>query len=375
MNFFILIIYIFLFFLPTKPVAAFDMDYDGYIKTGSLYIFDSPSFHKDFDSELIVHLGLEGNVLNKNKWALDYEMETEASQVDGPSEQSKLRPETDVDFHRAWLRLGNDSLQFRGGRQEILFGDGAIFQPLGLFDTRDVSGVIPQAHGVDSVRATWFWSDVSLLETWLVPAKKGTALISGIRTDLLLGEIETGVVFQYHPKSDLDDFSGYDQEMIQVGYHFKGEHEVGFWNESRLDIEMQPSSPLQFDTVLGVDYTFEIGKGLHVLVEYFFTTRQQEFSLSDLKKQRTYQQIGFLLDQPIGIDIKWQIFSLYDFRDRSFQLVPQIEYSITDDLFLYLHGKVGGDVNGNKTNGRLSRRTDSFSGTESSIGLTITNYF
>ena len=65
MNFFILIIYIFLFFLPTKPTAAFDMDYDGYIKTGSQYIFDSPSLHKDFDSDLQIHLGLDGNVLKK----------------------------------------------------------------------------------------------------------------------------------------------------------------------------------------------------------------------------------------------------------------------------------------------------------------------
>ena len=144
--------------------------------------------HKDFDSELNAHVGLDGNILKKNEWALDYEIESEASQVDGPSVQSRLRSETDVDLHRAWLRLSNDFLQFRGGRQEILFGDGVMFQPLGLFDTRDISGVIPKAHGVDSVRATWFLSDVSFLETWLVPAKKGTALISGIRADLLLGK-------------------------------------------------------------------------------------------------------------------------------------------------------------------------------------------
>ena len=110
-------------------------------------------------------------------------------------------------------------------------------------------------------------------------------------------------------------------------------------------------------------------------MEYFFTTRQQEFTLSDLKEQKTYHQIGFSMDQPVGIDIKWQIFSFYDFRDRSFQMVPQIEYSVTDDLFLYLHGKIGGDINGNKANGRLYQRTDSFSGTESSIGLTLANYF
>ena len=42
------------------------MEYDGHIKTGSQYIFDSPSLHKDFDSELQTHLGVGGNILNKN---------------------------------------------------------------------------------------------------------------------------------------------------------------------------------------------------------------------------------------------------------------------------------------------------------------------
>jgi hypothetical protein len=373
MIFFILFLFIFL--NPPSLVSAFDIDYDGHIKTGSQYIFDSPSLHKDFDSESQLHFGVGGNVFNKNKWALDYEIETEASHSDGPSEQSEFSPETDVDIYRAWLRVSNNFLQFRGGRQEILFGVGAIFQPLGLFDTRDVSGVIPEAHGVNSLRATWFLSDVSLFETWLVPAKKGSALISGMRGEALLGKVEAGIVFQYHPKSDLDGFSGYNQEVIQMGYHLKGEYEVGFWNESRLDVEMEPSSPLQFDTVLGIDYTFEIGEGLHVLAEYFFTTRQPEFSLTDLKGQRSYHQIGFSFDQPIGIDIKWQVFSLYDFRDRSFQLVPQIEYSVNESLFIYFHGKVGGNIRGNKKNGRLYQRTDVFSKTESSIGLTLAQYF
>ena len=274
MTFFILF---FIIFIPNSHVWAFDMDYDGRIATGSQYIFNSPPLHKDFDSELNVHLGLDGNILKRDEWALDYEIETDASLIDGPSVQSNLRPETDIDLHRTWLRLSNDFFQFRGGRQEILFGDGVIFQPLGLFDTRDVSGVVPESHGVDSFRATWFLSDVSILETWFVPAKIGTALISGIRAELLLGELQTGVVFQYHPKSDLENFSGYEREMIQMGYHIKGEREVGFWNESRLDIEMEPSSPVQFDTVFGTDYTFDIGKGLHILMEYFLSTQQREF--------------------------------------------------------------------------------------------------
>ncbi|MBT5957434.1 MAG: hypothetical protein HOG63_02555 [Nitrospina sp.] len=362
----------FLFF--NSALWAFDADFEGRLKVGSSFV-DSPSFHKDFDSELELRLGLLGNVVEKGDWVLDYELSADAKEADGSSVQSGLRRETDVDFFRAWLRLDNGEFKVRGGRQKILFGSGTIYRPLGIFDTRDVTGVVPETRGVDGVRVTRFPSATSLVEGWLVPAKKNNALIFGMRGEMLLGGIEAGAVFQYHPKSDLEGLPGYKQEMVQLGYHFKGEKGFGFWNESRLDIEMEPSAPIQFDTVLGVDYTFGIGEGLHVLAEYFLTTRQSGFSLSDLKGQRTFQQIGVSLDQPVGIDIQWQGFGLYDLRDKSFQLVPQVEYTLTDTLFLYLHGRVGGALKSGKKDGRLFRKTDVFNGTEHLVGLTLVNYF
>ena len=360
--------------LFNSALWAFDADFEGRLKAGSSF-GDSPSFHKDFDSELELRLGLLGNVIEKGGWVLDYELSVDAKQGDGPSVQSGLRRETDADFFRAWLRLDNGKFKIRGGRQKILFGSGTIYRPLGLFDTRDVTGVVPETRGVDGVRATQFLYATALIEGWLVPAKKDNALIFGMRGEMLLGGIEAGAVFQYHPKSDLEGLPGFNQEMVQIGYHLKGEKGFGFWNESRLDIEMKPSAPVQFDTVFGVDYTFDIGEGLHVLGEYFFTTRQRNFSLSDLKGQRTFQQIGISLDQPVGIDIQWQLFGLYDLRDESFQLVPQIEFALTDTLFLYVHGRVGGALKSGKKDGRLFRKTDGFNGTEPLVGLTLVNYF
>jgi hypothetical protein len=355
--------------------AAFDADIEGRLKLGSQLVLESPPFHKDFDSELELRLGVLGNVFEKGDWVLDYELSGDAKQADGPSVQSGLRQKTDVDFFRAWLRLDNGEFKVRGGRQKILFGSGAIYRPLGFFDTRDVTGVVPETRGVDGLRVTQFQSSTALVEGWLVPAKKGNAIIFGMRGEMLLEDIEAGVVFQYHPKSELEDLQGFDQEKIQIGYHLKGERVFGFWNESRLDIEMKPSAPLQFDTVLGIDYTFDIGEGLHVLGEYFFTTRQTGFSLTDLKGQRTYQQIGLSFDQPVGIDIQWQVFGLYDLRDRSFQWIPQIEYALTDTLFLYAHGRLGGSLKSGKKDGRLFRKTDVFNGTESTVGITLVNYF
>ncbi|MEE2987894.1 MAG: hypothetical protein VX667_08940 [Nitrospinota bacterium] len=363
-------------FFFVDGARGFDSRLEGRFKTGSSLVFDSPSFHKDFDSELELRFGVLGNAGSFNEWNLDYELAADAKFADGPSEQATLREETDVDFFRGWLRLDNGRTKIRGGRQKILFGSGTIYRPLGLFDTRDVTGVVPETRGVDGVRLTHFFDETTSLEGWAVPGKLEDHVITGLRWESLIRGVEIGVVIQYHPETDLEDLADFGQERFQVGYHFKGEHEIGYWNESRMDIErIDGQHPLRFDTVFGVDYTFDIGEGLHVLLEYFLSTRDKNFTLTDLKRNRTLHQFGLLFDQPVGIDIRWQVFSLFDVRDGSFQMVPQIEYSVTDDIFLYLHGRWGNSFESGEKDGRLFRETADFNGTESIVGLTLVGYF
>jgi hypothetical protein len=355
---------------------AFDWDFEGRVKTGSSIIFDSPPNHKNFDSEAELRLGVLGNAWAKEDWALDYELSADAKLADGPSVQAGFRDETDVDFFRAWLRFGNDRLKVRGGRQKILFGAGFIFRPVGFFDTRNVTGVVPETRGVDGVRATYFIDDTTSLQGWVVPGKLGDRLIAGLRWEGLIAGFETGVVAQYHPKTDLEELEQFSQELVQLGYHVKGEYNIAYWNEGRLDIEQNKAGePLRFDTVVGADYTFDIGEGLHFLMEYFLSTRQDGFTRTFPKEEPTIQQIGFLFDMPYGIDIVWQVFGLYDIDDESFQIIPQIEYSVTDQVFLYLQGRWGGRARTGEKNGRLFSKTPVFNGTESLVGLTLVGYF
>jgi hypothetical protein len=362
-------------FLP-QPSWAFDWRVEGRVKTGSSYIFESPLNHKDFDSEAELRLGVLGNAVQKDTWALDYELSADAKLADGPSVQAGLRDQTDVDFFRAWLRLENERIQVRGGRQKILFGAGAIFRPLGFFDTRDVTGVVPQTRGVDGMRATYFFDETTSLQGWVVPGRLEENIITGMRWEGLIAGQEVGAVVQYHPETDLKDLPQFAQELVQLGYHIKGEQNIAYWNESRLDIEQKNGDdPLRFDTVLGGDYTFDIGEGLHFLVEYFLSKREKRFSIVDPREQQTIQQMGFLFDMPYGIDIFWQVFGLYDIGDGSFQVVPQIEYSVTDQVFLYLSGRWGGRAQTGEKNGRLFSKTPVFNGTESQIGLTLVGFF
>jgi hypothetical protein len=128
--------------------------------------------------------------------------------------------------------------------------------------------------------------------------------------------------------------------------------------------------------VLGTDFTFDVGDGLHVLIEYFFSTREPQFTQEEaLKGDRTLHQFGVLFDQPVGADITWQVFGLFDGRDGSFQIIPQVEYALTSEVFLYLSGRWGGTLKTDRRNGRLFEETETFSGTEPNVGLTVVGYF
>ena len=116
------IVFLFAAYFAPQPVKGFDGELEGRCLSGSLYVIDSPSGFKDFDSEVEIRLGLLGNAWEGETWKLDYEISADANQGDGPSVQSGLRQETKIDFFRAGLRLDRGDFKLRGGRQKILFG-------------------------------------------------------------------------------------------------------------------------------------------------------------------------------------------------------------------------------------------------------------
>ncbi len=362
--------------IPTQ-LWAFDWRYEGRFRAGSQILFDPPpQDYSRYDNEVELRNGLVGSLFEKDGHLFDYEVVGDLLYTGGVREEIGLVEEYDAELFRGWVRYEKDNFKIRGGRQQILFGAASLFRPLGFFDTRVVSGIIPITRGVDGVRSTYFLSDISSVQGWAIPAEIGNRAILGIRGEGNYGPIEAGLVYQYHPATDLIFLSDHDLEMSQIGYHLKGEKIIGYWHESRLDIQHdQPGDPLRFDTVFGVDYTFNIGQGLHVLLEYFLRTQEEGFTNTDLKQDRTIQVMGLQLDQPVGIDVVWRAFFFFDLSDQSFQFVPQIEYNITGQFYLYALARIGGSINGDNNTGRLFRESPFFyTGTESSAGITLIIY-
>ena len=363
--------------LPTYS-WAFEWHYEGRFRTGFQMLFDPPPADLSrFDYEVESRNGLIGTLFEKDGHIFDYEVVGDLIYTGGIREEVGLVEEYDAELFRGWIRYEKGNFKIRGGRQQILFGAGALFRPLGFFDTRNITGIIPLTRGVDGLRSTYFLSSTSSVQGWVVNAENKSRAIVGLRGEANFGPIEAGVVLQYQPKTDLPFLADFNLEMVRVGYHLKGEHVVGYWNESRLDIQQdQPGDPLRFDTVFGVDYTFDVGQGLHVLLEYSLRTQEPDFTSIDLKQDRTIQIMGLQLDQPVGIDIVWRAFFFFDLGDQSFQFAPQIEYNIWDQVYLYARVQVGGSIDGDNRTGRLFRTSPvSVTGTESRAGLSLIAFF
>ncbi len=156
-----------LLFCQTGTIHAFDHKFEGRIWGAGQYYFGTPPAYKDVERDTQFRLTVLGNALKKDEWKLDYELTGDVRSVDGPSVQAGFNKDFDADFFRAWFRLGNDKFKVVGGRQKILFGSGALYRPLGFFDTRKIAGIVPLTRGM-----MVYYQTISLTkQPWLKPGR------------------------------------------------------------------------------------------------------------------------------------------------------------------------------------------------------------
>lgn len=139
-----------------SAARALDWRYEGRFLAASEYLWNAPATSNDFNHQIQLRNGLVGDVWSSETALLDFEFIFQSEYRGGAVEQAGFVEEWDLDVFRGWLRFEKDRFRLRGGRQAILFGPGQLFRPLGLFDDRLISGVIPQTTGVDGLRATYF---------------------------------------------------------------------------------------------------------------------------------------------------------------------------------------------------------------------------
>jgi hypothetical protein len=241
--------------------------------------------------------------------------------------------DSEVDLYRLWLRYASSRFEVRVGLQKINFGPGALFRPLMWFDRIDPRDPLQITKGVYGLLSRYYFLNNANIWAWVLYGNddpKGWELIGTkaksfeyggrIQTPLFKGEI----AFTYHHRqADLFNSPVFfipeiDPIIPENRFALDGKWDigVGFWFEGVLiqkDTEVLPYTHRHMLSI-GLDYTFGLGNGLHVMGEHFL----QENSNKAFTSGEGTDFSGLSLSYPLGIldNISGMLF--YDWKNKEF---------------------------------------------------------
>ncbi len=198
--------------------------------------------------------------------------------------ENKTSQTVDFSPYRIWARYIYKQSEFRLGLQKIDFGSAMLLRPLQWFNQIDPRDPLRLTNGVYGILFRQYFKDNSNIWLWSLYGndnKRGFDILSTIenkpefggRYQRIISKGEIG--FSYNNRVVSQD----SQKIInpymenpesRFGFDAKWDLGIGFWIESTYVNRKKNIGDFskQFLLTLGSDYTFEIGNGLNIMVEY-----------------------------------------------------------------------------------------------------------
>jgi len=263
------------------------------------------------------------------------------------------------------------------GKQQISLGTGYVWNPVDVFNTKDVLDPTYEQPGHNALRL-----DISLCsrytltalytpeDTWQNSAKM-IRLKGGIsHFDFSLLALEKQWVFHDYTSIDLTTqyFKADPQKRRLLGATTVGEL-LGWGVWAEYGYNYMESSPDFHELVVGADYTFDFQT--YVLVEFYQNTLGKsdyhDYTITDWmrffsaeQKAISRDQVYMLIRQPVTDFIDLGLSSIYSISDGSLALVPIFTYSFSQDMDIMAYinvnmGKKGAVFSPLQGNGGLLR--------------------
>jgi hypothetical protein len=206
---------------------------------------------------------------------------------DSLSSEGRIKP------YRVWARYATNQLELRLGLQKINFGSASMLRPLMWFDQVDprdplqltdgVWGLLGRYYFLNNVNI-WLWGLYGNQgpKTWELGKTVEKTPEFGGRAQVPIPLGEAALSFHRRradlsfPEIGIPGFS--DIPENRYGFDIKLDVEVGLWLEGvwinkRKNIGVFSNQEI---LNLGVDYTFGIGNGLHVIIEQLLFSYDQD---------------------------------------------------------------------------------------------------
>ncbi len=255
-----------------------------------------------------------------------------------------------VKAHRIWGRLSTRQMEARIGLQKINFGPAMLLRPLKWFDRIDPRDPLQLTDGVYGALMRYYFLNNANIWLWglygnddikggeIAPTAKGRPELGGrLQIPLFTGEAALSC---HHRIADFSELipGGIDRERVsedRVGVDGKWDMGVGLWFEgvfSRYGADADPLKHQQAFT-LGLDDTFEIGNGLRVLGEHYFSKLSGTAFGSGTRRSLS----GIFLDYPFGLVDALSLIVFYDWENSDFYRTLTWQ-RLYDDWSFYLTG-------------------------------------
>lgn len=247
--------------------------------------------------------------------------------------RSDLKPNYDKDFspYRLWLRLSGSQYEFRVGLQKINFGSASIFRSLMWFETIDPRDPLQITSGVYGILGRYYFLNNANIWLWglfgnedpkgweIIPTRKDKPEFGG-RLQIPIFSGEAGLSYHYRQLElsklvpIIPTAAETNTPENRIAFDGKWNIELGLWVEAV--ITHHKSDLLLYDWeqtyTIGVDYTFEVGNGWHLLTEYFVLENTNEI----LQSGDGIEFSAFSVDYPIGLIDKFSSIVYYDWDKK-----------------------------------------------------------
>jgi hypothetical protein len=222
----------------------------------------------------------------------------------------------DLKAYRLWLRFSTSQFEIRAGLQKINFGSANLLRALMWFDSIDPRDPLQLTDGVYAILTRYYFLNNANIWFWIlygndrtrgwevfVSDQKKPEFGGRLQVPLFSGEM----AFTYHHR-DIDAgkslaapylFTDLRVPENRIAIDGKWDVEAGVWMEAVLIYRDLPYKDFNYQqqTNLGIDYTFDLGNGLHAIAEHF----NLRFSDKAFGDGEGISMTAFSLDYPLGL--------------------------------------------------------------------------
>ncbi len=262
----------------------------------------------------------------------------------------------------AFIKLSFKQFDLTVGKQQISLGTGYVWNPLDVFNIKDVLDPTYEQPGHNAIRLDVPLGSMSTITTLFSPEDnwENSAKLLQFKGqishfDFSLNAIEKTWRFHDYKQFDFDsmNFLEIPERRRLLGASTAGElFGLGVWAEYAYNW-MKISEDF-YELVVGTDYTFDFQT--YLMIEYYRNTLGKtdytQYNLNDWMRLLTTEQKAISRDQiylfiqhPATDLLNIGLSTIYGLSDNSFALIPTLNYSLSDnvEIFAYLNLNFGSE--------------------------------